>query len=149
MLSKSLSIFVGIGIISGLLFGIYLIDVKNTSQLVYVEGSGISVITEKTDFKQGEEIKIRIVNSGTVPLTYDASFGLRVTGLSGILMYSPSFSTEKVVSTLEPNEEVNISWDQINNDGDPALEGLYKITAVATDNQGKKVERSTTVTIWK
>ena len=41
------------------------------------------------------------------------------------------------------------SWDQINNDGDPALEGLYKITAIATDDQGQKVERSTTVTIWK
>ena len=149
MLSKSLAIFVGIGIISGLLFGIYLIDVKNTSQLVYVEGSGISVLTEKTDFKQGEDIKIRIINSGTVPLTYDASFGLRVTGLSGMLMYAPSFSAEKVVLTLEPNEEINISWDQINNDGNPALEGLYKITATATDDHGKKVERSTTVTIWK
>ena len=62
MLSKSLVIFVGIGIISGLLFGIYLIDVKNTSQLVYVEGAGISVITEKFDFKKGEEIKITIIN---------------------------------------------------------------------------------------
>ena len=142
-------IFVGIGILSGLLFGIYLIDVKNTSQLVYVEGPGISIVTEKTDFKRGEEIKIRIVNSGTVPLTYDASFGLRVTGLSGILMYTPSFSAEKIVSKLEPNTEINISWDQINNDGDPALEGLYKITAIATDDQGQKVERSTTVTIWK
>ena len=149
MISKSLSVFVGVGIISGLLFGIYLIDMKSTSQLVYVEGSGISVVTEKTDFKRGEEIKIRIINSGTVPLLYDPSFGLRVTGLSGILMYSPSFYNEKVVSTLEPNEEINISWDQINNDGDPALEGLYKITAIATDDRGKKVERSTTVTIWK
>ena len=107
MLSKSLVIFVGIGIISGLLFGIYLIDVKNTSQLVYVDGPGISIVTEKTDFKRGEEIKIRIVNSGTVPLTYDASFGLRVTGLSGILMYTPSFSAEKIVSKLEPNAEIN------------------------------------------
>ena len=94
MLSKSLVIFVGIGIISGLLFGIYLIDVKNTSQLVYVEGSGISVLTEKFDFKKGEEIKITIMNTGTVPLSFsDASYGLRVTGLSGILMYSPTSRT--------------------------------------------------------
>ena len=149
MLSKSLSLFVGIGIISGLLFGVYLIDVKSTSQLVYVEGPGISVLTEKTDFKQGEEIKIKIVNSGTTPLAYDVSSGLRITGLSGILMYSPSFSADKVVSTLEPNQEINISWDQVNNDGEPALEGLYKINAIATDDQGKKVERSTTITIWK
>ena len=67
-----------------------LIDVKNTSQLIFVEGSSISIVTEKFDFKKGEEIKIRIINSGTTPLIFsDTSFGLRITGLSGILMYSP------------------------------------------------------------
>ena len=148
MLSKSLVIFVGIGIISGLLFGIYLIDVKNTSQLVYVEGPGISVVTEKFDFKKGEMINIKIMNTGTVPLSFsDASYGLRVTGLSGMLMYSPT--SAQVISELKPNEEIEFSWDQINNDGDSALEGLYKISAKGFDENGDKVERSTTVTIWK
>ncbi len=68
MLSKSLIIFIGVGLVSALAFGIYLIDVKNTSQLIFVEGNSVSVVTEKFDFKKGEEIKIRIVNSGTVPL---------------------------------------------------------------------------------
>ena len=148
MLSKSLVIFVGIGIISGLLFGIYLVDVKNTSQLVYVEGPGISVVTEKFDFKKGEEIKITIINTGTTPLSFsDASYGLRVTGLSGMLMYSPT--SAQVISQLEPNEKIELSWDQINNDGDSALEGLYKISSKGFDENGEKVERSTTVTIWK
>lgn len=91
MLSKSLVIFVGIGVIAGLGYGIFLIDVKNTSQLVYVEGPGISILTEKFDFKKGEEINIIIKNTGTVPITFsDKSYGLRITGLSGILMYTPT-----------------------------------------------------------
>ena len=134
--------------IAGLAFGIYLIDVKNTSQLVYVEGAGISVVTEKFDFKKGEEIKIKIINTGTVPLTFsDASYGLRITGLSGILMYTPT--SAQVESELKPNDEVEFSWDQIKNDGDDVLEGLYKISAKGFDPIGDKVERSTTVTIWK
>ncbi|KAF6245028.1 hypothetical protein [Nitrosopumilus sp. b2] len=148
MLSKSLVIFVGIGIIAGLGYGIFLIDVKNTSQLVYVEGPGISIITEKFDFKKGEEINIIIKNTGTVPITFsDKSYGLRITGLSGILMYTPT--SVQVISELKPNEEVELSWDQIKNDGDATLEGLYKISAKGFDPMGEKVERSTTVTIWK
>ena len=112
MFAKSLVIFTAIGVIAGLSFGIYLIDVKTTSQLVYVEGPSLSIVTEKFDFKKGEEIKIRIINSGTAPLTFpDASYGLRITGLSGILMYTPV--SAQVVSHLEPGDEIEFSWDQI------------------------------------
>lgn len=148
MLAKSLIIFIGIGILSALIFGVYLIDVKNNTQLVFVEGSSISVVTEKFDFKQNEEILIRIVNSGTIPLSFsDASYGLRITGLSGILMYSPV--SVQVPSSLNPGDEVEFSWDQIKNDGDQALEGLYKISVQGIDDDGNKVEKSTTITIWK
>jgi len=148
LLAKSLVLFIGVGLISGLAFGVYLFDVKNTSQLVFVEGSSISIVTEKFDFKKGEEIKIRIVNSGTIPLIFsDASYGLRITGLSGILMYSPVAA--QVISHLEPGDEIEFSWYQIKNDNDAALEGLYKISAKGVDEQGNQVEKSTTVTIWK
>ena len=148
MFAKSLVIFVGIGLISGLVFGVYLLDVKNTSQLVFVEGPSISIVTEKFDFKQNEEIKIRIINSGTIPLIFsDTSYGLRITGLSGILMYSPV--SAQVISQLEPHDEIEFSWDQIKNDGDKALEGLYKISAKGVDGEQNTVEKSTTVTIWK
>ena len=53
LLAKSLVIFIGIGLISGLAFGVYLLDIKNTNQLVFVEGLSISVVTEKIDFKIG------------------------------------------------------------------------------------------------
>ncbi len=148
LLAKSLVFFIGIGVIAGLTFGIYLIDVKNTSQLVFVEGSSISVVTEKSDFKKGEEIVIRIVNSGTVPLTFsDTSYGLRITGLSGILMYTPA--SAPVISNLEPGDEISFSWSQIKNDGDTVLEGLYKISVKGMNDEKNNVEKSTTITIWK
>jgi len=148
LLAKSLVIFIGVGLITSFVFGLYLIDVKNTSQLVFVEGNSISIVTEKFDFKKGEEIKIRIVNSGTTVLNFsDSSYGLKITGLSGILMYSPD--TDMVISKLEPGDETSFSWDQIKNDGDDALEGLYKISVKGTDEFGINVEKSTTITIWK
>ena len=135
MLAKSLIIFVCVGIITGFVFGIYLIDFKNTTQLVFVEGSSISIVTEKFDFKQDELIQIRIVNSGTTELTFsDSSYGLKITGLSGILMYSPI--SVQMISTLEPGDEIIFSWDQIKNDGDAVLEGVYKLSAKGLDVQG-------------
>ncbi len=152
MSSKTLIIFTAVGLIAGLVFGLYLIDVKNTNQLVFVEGPSISIVTEKFDFKKGEEIKIRIINSGTVPLTFsDSSYGLRITGLSGMLMYTPdNFQESNLESySLAPKEEIEFVWDQIKNDGDSTLEGLYKIYSKGFNPEDKKVEKSTTITIWK
>ena len=148
MLAKSLIIFISVGIITGFVFGIYLIDFESTTQLVFVEGSSISIVTEKFDFKQDELIQIRIVNSGTTELTFsDSSYGLKITGLSGILMYSPI--PAQVISTLDPGDEIIFSWDQHKNDGNVALDGVYKISVKGMDVDGNNVEKSTTVTIWK
>jgi len=148
LLAKSLIIFIGVGIITGFVFGIYLIDFKTTTQLVFVEGSSISIVTEKFDFKQNELVQIKIVNSGTTELTFsDSSYGLKITGLSGILMYSPI--SNSVISTLNPGDEIIFSWNQIKNDDHVVLDGVYKISAKGMDVDGNDVEKSTTVTIWK
>ena len=148
MLAKSLIIFIAVGIVAGFAFGVYLIDFKTTTQLVFVEGTSLSIVTEKFDFKQNESIQIRIINSGTNQLTFsDSSYGLKITGLSGILMYSPI--SAQVISTLNPGDEIIFFWDQIKNDGDIALEGVYKISIKGMDVVGDNVEKSTTVTIWK
>ena len=148
MLAKSLVIFISVGIVAGFVFGVYLIDFKTTTQLVFVEGTSLSIVTEKFDFKQDESIQIRIINSGTNELTFpDSSYGLKITGLSGILMYSPIAA--QVISTLDPGDEIIFFWDQIKNDGDAALEGVYKISAKGMDVDGINIEKSTTVTIWK
>ncbi len=148
MLAKSLVIFIGVGVLAGFAFGFYLLDMKNTNQLVFVDGSSISIVTEKSDFKKGEEIKIAIINSGTTPLTFpDTSYGLKISGLFGIMMYSPSAS--HVITTLKPNEEIVFVWDQMKSDNLPVLEGLYKISSDGIDSMGNKVEKSITVNIWK
>jgi len=62
-------------------------------------------------------------------------------------MYTPVGAP--VISNLGPGDEIVLYWDQIRNDGNVALEGLYKISAKGTDAKGNSVEKSTTVTIWK
>lgn len=146
MLAKSLVIFIGVGVLAGFLYGVYLLDLKSTGQLVYVDGPSISVVTEKSDFKKGEEIKIRVVNSGTVPLEFSGdSYLLRITGLAGMTIYEP----KQNISNLEPGKEIEYVWNQIKMNGDPALEGLYKLSTKGIDDQGNPVQKSTTVTIWK
>ena len=148
MLAKSLVIFIGVGVLAGFAFGFYLLDMKNTNQLVFVDGSSISIVTEKSDFKKGEEIKITIINSGTTLLTFsDTSYGLKISGLFGIMMYSPPAS--QVITTLKPNEKIVFVWDQMKNDNVPVLEGLYKISSDGIDSMGNKVEKSITINIWK
>jgi len=148
MLAKSLVIFICVGVLAGFLYGMYLFDLKNPGHIVHVDGSSISIVTEKSDFKKGEEVKIRIVNSGTTPLTFsDTSYGLQVTGLSGVLMYSPT--SVQVISKLEPKQEIEFVWDQMKNNGDPVLEGLYKIRVAGLDDQQNKIEKSITINIWK
>jgi len=141
-------IFISVGVLAGFAFGFYLLDMKNTNQLVFVDGSSISIVTEKSDFKKGEEIKITIINSGTTPLTFsDTSYGLKISGLFGIMMYSPPAS--QVITTLKPNEEIVFVWDQMKSDNLPVLEGLYKISSNGIDSMGNKVEKSITINIWK
>ena len=148
MLAKSLVIFIGVGVLAGFAFGFYLLDMKNTNQLVFVDGSSISIVTEKSDFKKGEEIKITIINSGTTLLTFsDTSYGLKISGLFGIMMYSPPAS--QVITTLKPNEKIVFVWDQMKYDNLPVLEGLYKISSNGIDSMGNKVEKSITINIWK
>ena len=148
MLPKGLVIATSIGVFAAVIFGLFFSELKNEDQLVFVEGPSLSLVTEKTNFKKGEDIKIRIVNSGTVPITFsDSSYGLKITQLDTIELFSPSAA--QVVSILEPKEEVTITWDQIKNDGDAALEGLYKIISEGRDSEQNKISKSITVHIYK
>ncbi len=136
-----------IGIAAGAIVGVFLVTQQNGEQLEFVLGPSISIVTEKIDFEQGEEITIKIINSGTIPLTFsDASYGLKITGLDGRLLYSPVAA--QVISTLEPREEATFVWDQIKNDGDQASAGTYKIISNALDGDST-VKKSITIHIHK
>ncbi len=148
MYPRGLIIAICVGVLAGAILGITIIEMKNTSQLVYVEGPSLSIVTEKTDFKKGENISIRIVNSGTTPLTFsDASYGLKITQLDGIETFSPV--SAQVISVLEPKTEITFVWDQIKNDGDKALHGVYKISSSGLDPDQKTIKKSITINIFK
>ena len=137
-----------VGVVAGALLGVIFVDFKNPYELNFQQGPSLSILTEKTDFKKGEIITIRIINSGSVSLTFsDASYGLKITGLDGTLLYSPI--SAQVISVLEPKEEKSFEWDQIKNDGDPVLEGTYKISSRGMDNLEKTIKKSITINIYK
>ena len=137
-----------VGVIAGAILGVIFVDFKNPNELNFQQGPSLSILTEKTDFKKSEIITIRIINSGSVPLTFsDASFGLKISGLDGTLLYSPV--SAQVISVLEPKEEKIFEWDQIKNDGDPMLEGTYKISSRGMDNLEKTIKKSIIINIYK
>ena len=145
---RGLLIAILIGMLAGLILGFFVISQSNHEQLVFQEGSSISILTEKVDFELGEQIYIRIVNSGTIPLTFsDTSYGLKVTGLDGILYYTPMAA--QVISTLEPNEEKTFVWDQKKMDGSDSLEGRYKIIVEGFDHENNKVKKSIVINLLK
>ncbi len=147
MFPRGLIIAVVIGIIAGAIIGVLLVTQKNGEQLEFVLGPSISIVTDKIDFEQGEKISIKIINSGTIPLTFsDASYGFKITGLDGRVLYSPV--SAQVISTLEPTEEISFVWDQIKNDGDQAAAGTYKIISNALDGD-KTIKKSITINIYK
>ena len=145
---RGLLIAILIGMVAGLILGVFENFQYNHEQLVFQEGPSISILTEKIDFELGEQIYIKIVNSGTIPLTFsDASYGLKVTGLDGVLYYTPMAA--QVISTLEPKEEKTFVWNQKRMDGSDLLEGLYKIVVEGFDHENNKVKKSIVINLLK
>ena len=145
---RGLIIAILVGMLAGLTLGFFINSQTNHDQLVFEEGYSISIVTEKIDFELGEQIYIKIINSGTMALTFpDASYGLRITGLDGILYYSPISS--QVISTLEPMEEKIFVWDQKKMDGSNSLEGRYKIIVEGFDHENNKVKKSIVINLLK
>ena len=149
MVPKGVLIGLGLGIIGAAMVGIYFTNLVNqVPPLVYVNGPSLSILTDKTNFKLGEGIKIRIINSGTVPLTFsDSSYGLRVVGLDGRVIFSPA--SAQVISVLEPNEEKKFIWNQTKSDGNEIIDGRYKIVTKTTASGDSVLEKSITINILK
>ena len=137
-----------VGMLAGLTLGFFVPSQSNYEQLVFQEGYSISIVTEKIDFELGEQIHIKIVNSGTIPLTFsDSSYGLKITGLDGRLHYTPMAA--QVISTLEPMDEKTFVWDQKKTDGSDSLEGRYKIIVEGFDHENNKVKKSIVINLLK
>ena len=148
MVPRGLILALLIGLVAGPVFGIILYQTDTHEQLVFVDGSSISILTEKIDFELGEEISIKIFNSGTTDLTFsDTSYGLEIKQLDGIVVFRPLSS--QVISTLNSHDEIEFSWDQLKNNGEQILEGSYKITSVGFDDNKNIIKKSIIINILK
>ena len=149
MIPKGAIICIILGVIGSGLVGVFFSEIVNHSPtLVYVLGPSLSVITEKTNFRLGEPIHIKIVNSGTISLTFsDASYGLKIKQLDGIVLYSPI--SVQVISVLKPEEEKVFVWNQTKLDGSKIIEGRYNIVSSTDLSTGNVLKKSITINIFK
>jgi len=139
----------GSGIVGAIIIGLFFANISSQAPiLVYVEGPSLSIIAEKTNFELGELINIRIINSGTEPLTFsDSSYGMKIIGLDGRVLYSPP--SLQVISVLEPKEEKMFAWDQTKSDGDKIIDGRYKIVSSAIAGGENVLTKSLTINVLK
>ena len=149
MIPKGAIICIVLGVIGSGLVGIFFSEIANQPPtLVYVIGPSLSLITEKTNFHLGEPIHIKIVNSGTVPLTFsDASYGLKIKQLDGIVLYSPI--SAQVISVLKPEEEKVFVWNQTKSDGSKIIEGRYNVVSSTDSSSDSVLKKSITINILK
>ena len=149
MVPKGAMIGLGLGVVGAIVIGLFFANMANQAPtLVYVEGPSLSIMTEKTNFERGEPINIRIINSGTEPLAFsDSSYGVKIVGLDGRVLYSPP--SLQVISVLEPKEEKMFVWDQTKSDGDKIIDGRYKIVSRAVAGGENILTKSLTINIFK
>jgi hypothetical protein len=129
--------------------GYYLSQIANqVPTLVYENGPSLAIIPDKINYHIGEPVHIRIINSGTMSLTFpDTSYGLKITRLDGILVYSPL--SAQVISKLEPKKEKTFLWDQTKSDGGKAYQGRYKIVSSTIGDVSPSLKKSVTINLLK
>ena len=147
MIPKGAAIFFIVGLVAAGALGLHLSQLASQiPTLVYENGPSLTVIPDKINYHVGEPVHIRIINSGTVPLSFsDSSYGLQITRLDGILVYSPI--SAQAISKLEPKEEKTFVWDQTKNDGSKTYPGRYKI--VSSTESGDILKKFVTMNILK
>jgi hypothetical protein len=149
LIPRGAAIFFLVGLVAAGLLGIYLSHVGNQiPTLVYENGSSLTIIPDKINYHLGEAVHIRLINSGTLPLTFsDSSYGLKIARLDGSIIYSPV--SAQVISKLQAKEEKIFTWDQTKTDGSKAYQGRYKIVSSTSPDAGNMLEKSVTINIVK
>lgn len=145
MFPKGLVIAVCTGIISAVIFGIYLEQVHSKKQgLEFIEGPSLSIITDKQNYLAGGSVQIRIINSGTQVLMFsDKAPKLHIRALDGTTIFSSNIQN----SRLEPKQESLFVWNQTKNDGTQVIGGRYVVeSSIFTENE-QKITDSITINV--
>jgi len=149
LIPRGAAIFFIVGVVGAGLIGEYLSEIANQAPtLVYENGPSLSIIPEKINYRLGEPVHVRIINSGTVPLTFsDSSYGLKIVGLDGTAIFLPV--SAQVISTLNPKEEKTFVWNQTKTDGSKIFQGRYKIISSTWADSSNVLKKSVTINIFK
>ncbi len=163
MIPRGLVVAVCIGVVAGAASGAALYGKGAAvpgAPLSYVDGPSLSVDVEKADYRTGDAVRIRVVNTGTVPLEFagDTYYGVRITQLDGIEVYAPRSDSDNVAVgpvVLGPGEEGVLVWHQTKNDGSAALHGTYRVSSSAVAaaeagyNEVMRLDASVAINIFK
>ena len=151
MIPTSLRIALLVGMGSGIITALVLADIRDNQEILFVAYPSLTILTEKSDYKKGEPVTIRIINSGNETLSFsDSSYGLRITGLAGMLMFDPSPSTEISDGVeLTPRDEHVMIWNQQKDNEQTVHDGIYKISIHGFDASGNKIEQTKTINIFE
>ena len=147
MFPKGLVIAVCTGVISAVIFGIYLEQVDSKKQgLEFIEGPSLSIMTDKQNYLAQENVQIRIINSGTQILMFsDKVPKLQIRALDGTTIFSSNIQN----SRLEPKQESLFVWNQTKNDGTQVIGGRYVVeSSIFTENE-QKITDSITINVLK
>lgn len=145
MIPKGLLIAIIVGVSSALILGVYLQKTYNSSDLKFIEGTSISILTDKSDYTINDTVVVEIINTGTVDISFsNVEPSLRVRALDGTEFYS-TFSEG---TQLAPKEKITVSWNQLKNDNTHILEGRYVIESFAY-GMDQKIHDSTTINVFK
>ncbi|MGI0047586.1 MAG: hypothetical protein ACREBB_10440 [Nitrosotalea sp.] len=149
MIPKGATICFVIGVIGAGILGVFLFQIANQAPtLVYQDGPSLSVIPEKINYRMDEPVHIRIINSGTTPLAFsDSSFGLKIRGLDGTIIYLPT--SAQIESMLSPHEEKMLVWNQTRTGGGKVFEGRYQIESNTSPDAGNVLKKSVTINIFQ
>lgn len=142
-------IFFVVGVVSAGALGAYLFQISGqTPKLVYQDGPSLTIIPDKINYLMGQTVHIRVIDSGTVPLTFsDSSFGLKIRGLDGEIIYSPPSGDGQ--TQLLPHQEKLFMWNQTRTGGGKVFEGRYKIECNTSPEAGAELKKSVTINIFQ
>lgn len=131
------------------MLGSYLYQVStHVPTLVYTNGPSLTIIPDKINYLLNEPVHIRIINSGTTRLQFeDSSFGLKVRGLDGTVIFVPP--SGKSGAFLDPHEEKVFVWNQTRTGGAKVFEGRYVIDANTLPVGGEELKKSVTINIFQ
>jgi len=147
MFPKGLVIALCTGVVSAIIFGIYLDQLNSKKHgLEFIEGPSLSIITDKQNYLAGESVQIRIINSGTQVLMFsDKAPKLQIRALDGTTIFSSNIQN----SNLDPKQESVFVWNQTKNDGTAVIGGRYVVESTTFAENEQKITDSVTINVLK